>query len=96
MNLRLTRYLLAALLLCAFSLHADTVLEEIVARVNNDVVTRGDLEREKEELRQEIKQSKVANPDQLFAEREKDTLKEKIDQLLLIQKGKDLGMNADA
>jgi len=96
MNLRFVRYLLAALLLGAFTLHADTVLEEIVARINNDVISRGDLEREKEELRQEIKQSKIANPDAVFAEREKDTLKEKIDQLLLIQKGKDLSINADA
>jgi peptidyl-prolyl cis-trans isomerase SurA len=96
MNLRLARYLAAALLLGAFTLHADTVLEEIVARINNDVISRSDLERERESLREEIKQAKVANPDQVFAERDKDTLKEKIDQLLLIQRGKDLGINADA
>src|SRR4051812_23271447 len=95
-RLRLTSYVAAALLVSALALHADTVLEEIVARVNNDVITRGDLQREKEQLQQEIKQAKVPNPDELFAEKEKDVLKEKIDQLLLIQRGRDMGINADA
>ena len=56
----------------------------------------GDILGEKQQLREEIKQAKVPNPDQLFAEKEKDVLKEKIDQLLLIQRGKDMGINADA
>ncbi|MDP9268672.1 MAG: peptidylprolyl isomerase [Acidobacteriota bacterium] len=96
MNLRFARYLAAALLLGAFTLHADTVLEEIVARINNDVITRSDLERERQQLREEIKQAKAPNPDAVFAERDRETLKEKIDQLLLIQRGRDMGMNADA
>ena len=88
--------LAAALLLGGFTLHADTVLEEIVARVNNDVISRSDLQREREQLRQEIKQAKVPDPDAVFAEKDKDVLREKIDQLLLIQRGRDMGMNADA
>jgi peptidyl-prolyl cis-trans isomerase SurA len=96
MNLRFARYFVAALLLGAFVLHADTVVEEIVARVNNDIVTRSEMERNREELRNDIKQANAPNPDQIFADRDKDTLKNLIDQKLLIQKGRDLGITADA
>ena len=96
MNLRFTRYFIAALLLGALTLHADTVVEEIIARINNDIITRSEYERNREELRNEIKQANVPNPEQTFADRDKDTLKQIIDQKLLIQKGKDLGITADA
>lgn len=96
MNIRFARYFVAALLLGALTLHADTVVEEIVARINNDIITRSEYERNRDELRNEIKQANVPNPDQVFAEKDKDTLKQIIDQKLLIQKGKDLGITADA
>jgi peptidyl-prolyl cis-trans isomerase SurA len=59
-------------------------------------ITRSEYERNRDELRNEIKQANVPNPDQVFAEKDKDTLKQIIDQKLLIQKGKDLGITADA
>lgn len=97
MSLRPLRNLVAALLLMSgLGLRADTVVEEIVARINNDVVTKTELERSREQLRQEIKQASVPNPDQVFAEKDKDTLRDMIDQQLLIQKGRDIGLNADA
>ncbi|MBI2679013.1 MAG: peptidylprolyl isomerase [Candidatus Koribacter versatilis] len=97
MSLRPLRNLVAAvLLLSGLGLRADTVVEEIVARINNDVVTKTELERSREQLRQEIKQANVANPEQAFAEKDKDTLRDMIDQQLLIQKGRDIGLNADA
>jgi peptidyl-prolyl cis-trans isomerase SurA len=96
MSLRFIRYFVAALLLGALTLHADTVVEEIVARINNDVITKSELERSREQLRQEIKQNNAPNPDQLFAEKDKDTLRDMIDQQLLIQKGRDIGLNSDA
>lgn len=97
MNLRHTRLLaVAALVAGALALHADTVVEEIVARVNNDVVTRSELERTRQQLAQEVKQAKVANPDQLFAEKEKDVLRDIIDQQLLVQRGRELGITGDA
>ena len=96
MNIRFARYFVAALLLGALTLHADTVVEEIVARINNDIITRSEYDRNRDELRNEVKQANVSNPDQVFAERDKDTLKQIIDQKLLIQKGRDLGITADA
>lgn len=77
----------------AFS--ADTVVEEIIARVNNQIVTRTEFMRSKEQLKQEAQQQDPAHADQIVAEREKDVLRDLIDQQLLIEKGKDLGITAD-
>jgi peptidyl-prolyl cis-trans isomerase SurA len=73
----------------------DTVVEEIVARVNNAIVTRADLRRSREQALDEIKQANVANPQQAIEQRDKDQLKDLINQQLLIQKGQDLGLNVD-
>ncbi len=77
------------------SLSADTIVEEIVARVNNQIVTRTEYQRSKEELKQEAQQQDPANADKIIAEREKDVLRDLIDQQLLLEKGKDLGITAD-
>jgi len=76
-------------------LSADTIVEEIVARVNNQIVTRGDYDRSKEQLRQEAQQQDPANASKIIAEKDKDVLRDLIDQQLLLEKGKDLGITAD-
>ncbi len=73
----------------------DTVVEEIVARVNNSIVTRADLRRAHEGAVEEVKQANLPNPDQAIAQRDKGQLKDLINQQLLIQKGQDLGYTAD-
>lgn len=77
----------------------DTVVEEIVARINNSIVTRADLRRAREAMQQETQQAQQQNPGQPapdLAERQKDLLRDLIDQQLLIQKGQDIGVNVDA
>lgn len=74
---------------------ADTVVEEIVARINTDIVTRSELQRGRTQLQNEMKERYGAEANQQIAEREKDILRDLIDQQLLIQKGKDLGITAD-
>lgn len=77
-------------------LGADTVVEEIVARVNNSIITRSDYLRSKEQLKDEVKnQESGGNSDKSYADREKDVLRDLIDQQLLLEKGKDLGITAD-
>jgi peptidyl-prolyl cis-trans isomerase SurA len=78
----------------SFSL-ADTVVEEIIARVNNDIVTRTEYIRSRDQLKQEVQQQNASNADKAFAERQKDVLRDLIDQQLLLQKGKDLGITGD-
>src|SRR5215510_1607598 len=76
-------------------LGADTVVEEIVARVNNQIITRSEYFRERDQLKQEAQQQDSANADKLFADREKDILRGLIDQQLMLEKAKDLGITAD-
>jgi peptidyl-prolyl cis-trans isomerase SurA len=74
---------------------ADTVVEEIIARVNNEIVTRSEYVRSRDQLKQEIQQQDAANADRSFAERQRDVLRDLIDQQLLLQKAKDLGITGD-
>ncbi len=72
------------------------MVEEIIARVNNSIVTRADLRKAREQLYSEAKQAQ----DQIAAEQdakdhEKDMLRDLIDQQLLLQKASDLGISAD-
>ncbi len=83
-----------ALLLPSLS-PADTVVEEIVARVNNEIVTRSEYIRSRDQLKQEIQQQDPANADRIFAEKQRDVLRDLIDQQLLLQKAKDLGITGD-
>ena len=81
--------------LLAGSLAADTVIEEIIARVNSSIVTRSDLAKSREELQQEMKQQNVQPTDPRAKEKERDVLRDLIDQQLLLAKGKDLGITGD-
>ncbi len=74
---------------------ADTVVEEIIARVNNQIVTRSEFLRSKDQLKQEVSQQDPTHASEIVAERDKDVLRDLIDQQLLIEKGKDLGITAD-
>ncbi|MFZ0799992.1 MAG: peptidylprolyl isomerase [Terriglobales bacterium] len=83
-----------ALLLPSLS-PADTVVEEIIARVNNEIVTRSEYIRSRDQLKQEVQQQDPANADRIFGEKQRDVLRDLIDQQLLLQKGKDLGITGD-
>src|SRR3954463_4970382 len=80
----------------ATSLFADSVVEEIIARVNDDIITRAELTRNRQQLQEEAKQKGAAPTEAQMAEREKDLLRDLIDQQLLIQKAKELGITGDA
>jgi len=80
---------------CLAPLAAAQVVEEIITRVNNQIITRSEFERSKDQLRDEVKQQDPANADKLYAEREKDVLRDLVDQQLLLDKGKDLSITGD-
>jgi peptidyl-prolyl cis-trans isomerase SurA len=77
------------------TLTAGQVIEEIIARVNSQIITRSEFLRSKDQLKDDVKQQDAANADKLYGEREKDVLRDLIDQQLLIEKGKDLGITGD-
>ena len=74
---------------------AQQTVEEIVARVNNQIITKSEYSRSKDQLRDEAKQQDPANADKLYEAKEKDVLRDLIDQQLLLDKGKDLGITGD-
>jgi len=76
-------------------LPADTVVEEIIARVNNEIITRTEYVRSRDQLKQEVQQQEPTNADRAFSEKQRDVLRDLIDQQLLLQKGKDLGITGD-
>ena len=80
---------------CLCSISAGQVVEEIITRVNNQIITRSEFLRNKDQLKDDVKQQDPANADKLYAEKEKDILRDLIDQQLLLEKGKDLGINGD-
>ncbi|MFY9676791.1 MAG: peptidylprolyl isomerase [Terriglobales bacterium] len=92
---RLTLLLAAFALLLPVVVSADTVVEEIIARVNNGIITRSEYIRSRDQLKQEVQQQDPAGADRDFAEKQKDVLRDLIDQQLLLQKGKDLGITGD-
>jgi len=76
------------------------VVEDIIARVNNEIITRSEYEKSKgtaeEDARQEC-QAKCT-PEQLrtaIEDRQKNSLRDLIDQSLLIQRGKDMGISVE-
>jgi parvulin-like peptidyl-prolyl isomerase len=75
-----------------------TVVEEIIAKCNGDIITRGDLERSRKELAKAVQQQGVNGPtlQQAMADHEKNFLRDRIDQLLLVQKAKDLNITVDS
>jgi peptidyl-prolyl cis-trans isomerase SurA len=87
--------LLACLAALPPALPADTIVEEIIARINNQIVTRTEYLRSKDQLKQEAQQQDPGNADKIVAEKDKDVLRDLIDQQLLLEKGKDLGITAD-
>lgn len=75
------------------------VVEEIVARVNNRIITLGDLHKAQADLRDSIKQScngcADAEMETQYADQSKDLLRDLIDQALLVQRAKDLDIKVD-
>lgn len=80
---------------CVAPFAQGQVVEEIIARVNNQIITRSEFTRSKDQLKDEVKQQDPNNADQAYAEREKDVLRDLIDQQLLLEKGKDLGITGE-
>jgi parvulin-like peptidyl-prolyl isomerase len=89
---------LLLMLTCAAAGAAEvSVIDQIVAKVNGDIITSKELERTQRQMIEEATQ-RGAKPEQIAAlvnERSKDVLRDRIDQLLLVQKAKELNINVD-
>lgn len=82
---------------------ADTfaVVDEIVAKVNGDIITRTEMQKTEQDtltaLQQQQQQQHLtsAQVKEAFEQREKDMLRNRIDQLLLVQRAKELDLKVD-
>jgi peptidyl-prolyl cis-trans isomerase SurA len=88
-------FLILVGLACVSVFATAQVVEEIVARVNSQIITRSEFLRSKDQLKDDVKQQAPTDADKVFSEREKDILRDLIDQQLLLEKGKDLGITGD-
>jgi peptidyl-prolyl cis-trans isomerase SurA len=88
-------FITAALLIFAALAHADNIVDEIVARVNDQIITRSEFERAKQSRLQELKQQFPNDWQTRWASMEKDVLREMVDEQLLLEKGKELGITGE-
>jgi peptidyl-prolyl cis-trans isomerase SurA len=70
------------------------VVEDAVARINDQIITRGEYRAAEEQLLQEARQDNLSQAD--LDERVNNLLRDLIDEQLLLSKGKELGITGDA
>jgi peptidyl-prolyl cis-trans isomerase SurA len=80
--------------------NAGRVVEEIIARVNNEIITKSELDKARATAAEDAKQDcqNRCTPEQLqiaVEDRQKNALRDLIDQSLLIQRGKDMGVSVE-
>ena len=71
-----------------------TVVEDVIARVNDQIITRSEYQRSEQQLLQEAQQRNMSPSE--FEDSRKNLLRDMIDQQLLLSKGKELGITGDA
>jgi peptidyl-prolyl cis-trans isomerase SurA len=72
---------------------AGKVVEDIVARVNDQIITQSDYDRAAEQLTAEAGQQAI--PPRELEQKKADLLRDLIDQQLLLSKGKELGITGE-
>jgi peptidyl-prolyl cis-trans isomerase SurA len=82
----------------AFAADNPQIVDQIVAKVNGDIVSQDELQRYRRESLQELKAQGLngAQLERALEDKQKNVLRDRIDQLLLTQKGKELNVNVDS
>ncbi len=80
--------------------NAGRTVEEIIARVNNEIITKSEYEKARISAEEDARQDcqGKCTPEQLRAEieqRQKTSLRDLIDQSLLVQRAKDMGVSVE-
>jgi peptidyl-prolyl cis-trans isomerase SurA len=83
-------------LVSSSALASRQIIERIIARVNNEIVTMRQYNNEKQKLRAQLAQQYSGSElDDQFKEQSKNLLRDLIDQDLMVEKAKDLDINVD-
>jgi peptidyl-prolyl cis-trans isomerase SurA len=84
--------LASAVVLLVAGLRADNIVDEIIARVNNQIITRSDMEKAKQTNLDELKQRFPSDWQAKWTKAQNDILRDLIDQQLLLARGDELGI----
>src|SRR5579863_8919589 len=87
--------LIIAMAALSITASAQIIVEEIIARVNDQVITRSDFQRNKDQVLRDLRDQGVADPVAEYKSRENDILRDLIDQQLLVQRAKALNINVE-
>src|SRR6266849_90977 len=93
--LKKSSFIAIAVLVVAAALHADNIVDEIIARVDDQIITRGELERAKSQAQDELKQQFPSDWQAKWNDEQKDVLRGLIDRQLLLEKGKEIGVTGE-
>lgn len=74
-----------------------TVVDEIIAKVNGDIITRNEYLRSQRQKEAQLRQQNVkgAQFEEAMSQVTKDSLRDRIDQLLLLSRAKELNLTVD-
>lgn len=74
------------------------VIDQVVAKVNGDIVSQDEITKVPQEALAEMKAQGISGQqaEQMIEEKRKNALRDRIDELLLIQKAKELNVNVDS
>lgn len=84
--------LASAVVLLVVGLRADNIVDEIIARVNNQIITRSEMEKAKQTNLEELKQRFPSDWQAKWTKAQNDILRDLIDQQLLLARGDELGI----
>ena len=92
------RHWLVVLGVTGFAIGADVaVVEEIVCKVNSDIITRSELDKDRRDAEAEFRRENLTGRalQEAVATTTRNLLRDRIDHLLLVQKGKELDLKVD-
>jgi peptidyl-prolyl cis-trans isomerase SurA len=100
MNIAIKKLPFAALALLALAATGqagdnNNIVDEIIARVDNSIITRADYVKAEQAAITETQQQFPSNWQSKWTDRQKETLRGLIDQQLLLDKGKELGITGE-
>jgi peptidyl-prolyl cis-trans isomerase SurA len=84
--------LASAVVLLVVGLRADNIVDEIIARVNSQIITRSEMEKAKQTNLEELKQRFPSDWQAKWTKAQNDILRDLIDQQLLLARGDELGI----
>ena len=84
--------LASAVVLLVAGLRADNIVDEIIARVNNQIITRSEMEKARQANLEELKQRFPSDWQAKWTKAQNDILRDLIDQQLLLARGDELGI----